>query len=207
MTNGSFVDYTNTCLLHCGISNSNGIVYNFDGNGHHQQTWREVIGVPLAAQTVGVQQIKQQQDLNDTFYRSRSAVSAAEHAANLPHTTAAPHACRMSEYDGQEAKDQADQCKANQNQLQKTCDRQIRTGVDSDRGIVDDAALKYGLDPLSPEAFDAALEQWHSAHIKACAELRRPYRDTSHNCYHYAVGFLNHSGTLICTKTVTFATV
>jgi hypothetical protein len=47
MTRGSFVDYTRSCLLHCGISNSQGQVYNFDQHGYHLERWRESISVPL----------------------------------------------------------------------------------------------------------------------------------------------------------------
>ena len=47
MTRGSFVDYTRSCLLHCGISDSQGQVYNFDQHGYHLDRWRESISVPL----------------------------------------------------------------------------------------------------------------------------------------------------------------
>lgn len=47
MTRGSFVDYTRSCLLHCGISNAQGQVYNFDQHGYHLDRWRESISVPL----------------------------------------------------------------------------------------------------------------------------------------------------------------
>ena len=47
MTRGSFVDYTRSCLLHCGISDSQGQVYNFDQHGYHLDRWRESISVPI----------------------------------------------------------------------------------------------------------------------------------------------------------------
>lgn len=47
MTRGSFVDYTRSCLLHCGISDSQSQVYNFDQHGYHLERWRESISVPL----------------------------------------------------------------------------------------------------------------------------------------------------------------
>jgi hypothetical protein len=35
MTVGSFTNYSSTSLLHCGISDSRGRVYNFDEGGYH----------------------------------------------------------------------------------------------------------------------------------------------------------------------------
>lgn len=50
MTFGSFRNYrggANGSLLHCGISDSQGKVYNFDGKGHHvDEHWPEAILCP-----------------------------------------------------------------------------------------------------------------------------------------------------------------
>eukprot|EP00656_Telonema_subtile_P048711 TRINITY_DN5877_c0_g1_i1.p1 TRINITY_DN5877_c0_g1~~TRINITY_DN5877_c0_g1_i1.p1 ORF type:complete len:248 (-),score=66.36 TRINITY_DN5877_c0_g1_i1:256-999(-) len=46
-TFGSFRNYSSTCLLHAGVSDSEGRVYNFDQDGHHVQTWEEAICVPV----------------------------------------------------------------------------------------------------------------------------------------------------------------
>jgi hypothetical protein len=40
MTAGSFVDYNDSCLLHCGISDSAGRVHNFDERGARQSRYR-----------------------------------------------------------------------------------------------------------------------------------------------------------------------
>jgi hypothetical protein len=49
MTRGSYTDYTRSCLLHCGISDDKGRVFNFDEGGHHvDRSWRESICVPLS---------------------------------------------------------------------------------------------------------------------------------------------------------------
>lgn len=106
MTRGSFRDYTRSCLLHCGISDSRGMVFNFDERGHHRDTsWRESICVPLNAEVT-------------------QALSAR--------------------------------------------------GDDSRGGNV--------------RSFDRALAEHDAAHIAA----GQPYHDNDDNCYHYAVGFLNH---------------
>eukprot|EP00658_Telonema_sp_P-2_P019639 TRINITY_DN17750_c0_g1_i3.p1 TRINITY_DN17750_c0_g1~~TRINITY_DN17750_c0_g1_i3.p1 ORF type:complete len:229 (-),score=40.62 TRINITY_DN17750_c0_g1_i3:500-1186(-) len=46
-TFGSFANYSNTCLLHAGVTNSAGMVYNFDQAGHHVEQWVEAINVPV----------------------------------------------------------------------------------------------------------------------------------------------------------------
>eukprot|EP01047_Picozoa_sp_COSAG01_P103714 COSAG01_NODE_33139_length_569_cov_2.293617_1_plen_146_part_01 len=48
MSTGSFVDYTSTSILHCGISNSNGLVFHFDETGYHRDHWEECVSVPLS---------------------------------------------------------------------------------------------------------------------------------------------------------------
>jgi len=49
MTVGSFRNYTETCLLHCGISDSKGKVFNFDQNGYHEDArWPEAIRIKLS---------------------------------------------------------------------------------------------------------------------------------------------------------------
>eukprot|EP00466_Bigelowiella_natans_P001268 jgi/Bigna1/89102/estExt_fgenesh1_pg.C_430112 len=48
MTIGSFKNYNSSCLLHCGISDSKGVVYNFDQNGYHKDDyWKESIRVKI----------------------------------------------------------------------------------------------------------------------------------------------------------------
>jgi len=50
---GMWQKYTSNCLLHCGISNSQGIVYNFDEKGLHiDDLWRESISISLNAPTI-----------------------------------------------------------------------------------------------------------------------------------------------------------
>ena len=49
MTVGSFTGYTERSLLHTGVSDSSGIVYNFDERGHHKDAWVESINYPLQA--------------------------------------------------------------------------------------------------------------------------------------------------------------
>ena len=44
---GSFSSYTRESILHCGISDSNGKVYNFDEYGHNECTWYESLSFPL----------------------------------------------------------------------------------------------------------------------------------------------------------------
>ena len=45
---GSFKDYTSRSLLHAGVSNSRGVVYNFDERGHHRDDmWIECVSAPL----------------------------------------------------------------------------------------------------------------------------------------------------------------
>jgi hypothetical protein len=45
---GSFKDYTSRSLLHAGVSNSKGVVYNFDERGHHRdERWIECVSTPL----------------------------------------------------------------------------------------------------------------------------------------------------------------
>ena len=48
MTIGSFTAYSARSLLHCGVSNSRGVVYNFDERGRHaDDSWLECVCVPL----------------------------------------------------------------------------------------------------------------------------------------------------------------
>merc|ERR1712046_326885 len=48
MTVGSFTNYSSTSLLHCGISDSRGRVYNFDESGYHvDASWKESICIPI----------------------------------------------------------------------------------------------------------------------------------------------------------------
>jgi len=48
-TFGSFAEYNARCLLHAGVTDSRGRVYNFDGAGHHQHdSWEEAINVPVS---------------------------------------------------------------------------------------------------------------------------------------------------------------
>jgi hypothetical protein len=48
MTHGSFfVHYTASCLLHCGDSNYQGLVYNLDQDGYRLEHWPESFSVPL----------------------------------------------------------------------------------------------------------------------------------------------------------------
>merc|ERR1711998_122760 len=48
-TFGSFANYSSSCLLHAGVTDSSGRVYNFDGAGHHcDESWEEAINVPIA---------------------------------------------------------------------------------------------------------------------------------------------------------------
>ena len=44
---GSFSSYTRDSILHCGISDSKGKVYNFDEYGHNECTWYESLSFPL----------------------------------------------------------------------------------------------------------------------------------------------------------------
>jgi hypothetical protein len=45
---GAFTKLSETCLLHCGISDSHGAVYNFDERGRRRQTnWRGSLCIPL----------------------------------------------------------------------------------------------------------------------------------------------------------------
>ena len=48
MTVGSFRGYTDTALLHTGVSDSAGVVFNFDEAGHHQDAWVESINFHVA---------------------------------------------------------------------------------------------------------------------------------------------------------------
>jgi hypothetical protein len=48
MTIGSFMGYTSTSLLHCGVSDSHRSVYNFDQEGYHVDSpWPESISIPI----------------------------------------------------------------------------------------------------------------------------------------------------------------
>jgi hypothetical protein len=50
VTRGSFRQYNRRTLLHCGVTNSQGVVYNFDKRGHHQDSlWEESICIKLSA--------------------------------------------------------------------------------------------------------------------------------------------------------------
>ena len=45
---GSFSSYTRQSILHCGVSDSRGKVYNFDENGHsNASSWRESLSMQL----------------------------------------------------------------------------------------------------------------------------------------------------------------
>ena len=49
-TVGSFGRYHNRMLLHCGLADSAGRVYNFDESGCHVESdWHESISIPVAA--------------------------------------------------------------------------------------------------------------------------------------------------------------
>ena len=67
MTRGSFMDYTRNCLLHCGVSNSQGLVYNFDQNGYHLERWTESISVPLE----GIRDMNAAVAAHDKVHRER----------------------------------------------------------------------------------------------------------------------------------------
>jgi len=46
-TIGSFATYTSNMLLHCGISDSQGLVHNFDGAGLHIEHWKECLLISI----------------------------------------------------------------------------------------------------------------------------------------------------------------
>jgi len=52
MTYGDFRGYNGRSLLHAGVSDSRGRVYNFDERGHHiDLTWSECVAIPLSRST------------------------------------------------------------------------------------------------------------------------------------------------------------
>jgi len=46
-TIGTFANYNNKMLLHCGITDTKGVVYNFDETGVHSDQWNNCIAIPL----------------------------------------------------------------------------------------------------------------------------------------------------------------
>lgn len=46
-TVGSFSEYSPHCLLHAGVTDSQGRSFNFDERGHHREHWAEAICVPV----------------------------------------------------------------------------------------------------------------------------------------------------------------
>jgi len=46
-TIGSFATYNERMFLHCGISNTSGIVFNFDEQGAHKELWKDCLCIGL----------------------------------------------------------------------------------------------------------------------------------------------------------------
>ena len=65
---GSFKDYTSRSLLHAGVSNSRGVVYNFDERGHHRDDrWIECVSAPLD----GIEDFDEKLNAYDELHRKR----------------------------------------------------------------------------------------------------------------------------------------
>ena len=65
---GSFEDYTSRSLLHAGVSNSRGVVYNFDERGHHRDDrWIECVSAPLD----GIEDFDEKLNAYDALHRKR----------------------------------------------------------------------------------------------------------------------------------------
>ena len=89
MSLGSFLDYTRESLLHCGISNSQGLVFHFDENGHHRSKWVECVCYRLdinqmkdlkANETLGtVEKQRRWDDLLLKFHRSHETSEVPYH--------------------------------------------------------------------------------------------------------------------------------
>ena len=90
MACGSFVDYTRDSLLHCGVSDSKGVVFHFDESGHHRSEWLECIYYRLdiyrmkifgtETTTNPVEKYRSWDDLLLQFFRSHEKNDGAYHS-------------------------------------------------------------------------------------------------------------------------------
>jgi hypothetical protein len=179
MTRGSFVDYTRSCLLHCGIADSTGCVWNFDevSSMHTAPATTPSITVPVwlprcdfdcpASAHVPPAPPPPPPPLPPSLLSWRLVQHGHHRHASWRECICVPlpghtRASKVVSTDGARVSDEA--------------------GPDT-------TAVHGSVAPVGRRcSFDSELklfDDWHQQQGGA-------FHGTANNCYHYAVGFLNH---------------
>jgi len=80
-TSGSLLSYSQTALLHVGVTNSHGDCYNFDEKGRKIERWPECLAVPLLA-SAGALSDTEWDDALNTFMQFENTDGRSYHSMN-----------------------------------------------------------------------------------------------------------------------------
>jgi|EP01047_Picozoa_sp_COSAG01_P051226 hypothetical protein len=176
MTRGSFVDYTRSCLLHCGIADRTGCVWNFD----------EVKATPLMHDRRLADRILY------LYIRMAAcgALAPAYHVLTvlLLLSSAVPFLPPSSPVAAQGGHHRHASWRESICVPLPELARASGVVASSDGSDGGNEAVRWSVAAAGRRSFDselAAFDAWHRQRGGA-------YHDTRNNCYHYAVGFLNH---------------